>query len=336
MHRHQNQSFNRRRFLAGSAALSGAAWLGRSQPARAEPPPEITTIRLEDFPAICMAPQYLAEELLYAEGFAKVEYPENLANVAMPPDSNDFGMMSAAILVNELDAGSQWVALAGTHAGCQELFGNDRVRSLRDIHGKIVAISGKGSGEHLFISSAAAYVGIDPKKEINWLISNSSAGALQMFMEGRADVYYGFAPQPQLLRAKKIGHVILNTTEDKPWSQYFCCLVAARREFVQRYPVATKRALRALLKATDLCANDPERAARLMADKGHKPGYELSLEILKNLPFARWREDSAEDTLRFHALRLHEVGMIKTDPNTLIARSTDWRFLNELKRELKA
>jgi NitT/TauT family transport system substrate-binding protein len=54
------------------------------------------------------------------------------------------------------------------------------------------------------------------------------------------------------------------------------------------------------------------------------------------LSFNRWRQDNPEDTLRFHALRLHEVGMIKTDPNTLVARGSNWRFLNELKKELKA
>ncbi len=245
-------------------------------------------------------------------------------------------MLGAALLTSDLDANSQWMCIAGSHVGCQELVANDRVRSLSDLRGKVVAISGLGSAEQIFISSVAAYVGINPKTEINWLVANSSAGALQMFMEGKADVYYAFAPQPQLLRAKKIGHVILNTTEDKPWSQYFCCLIAARRDFVRRYPIATKRALRALLKATDICAQDPERAARFMAEKGHEPRYELSLEVYKELPFSRWREMSPEDTIRFHALRLHEVGMIKTSPNKLIAQGTDWRFLNELKKELKA
>ena len=43
-----------------------------------------------------------------------------------------------------------------------------------------------------------------------------------------------------------------------------------------------------------------------------------------------------EDSLRFYALRLQEVGMIKSNPKRLIADGTDWRFLNELKRELKA
>ena len=49
-----------------------------------------------------------------------------------------------------------------------------------------------------------------------------------------------------------------------------------------------------------------------------------------------WREFDPEDSLRFYALRLHEVGMIKSSPNTILAEGTDWRFLNELKRELKA
>jgi NitT/TauT family transport system substrate-binding protein len=50
----------------------------------------------------------------------------------------------------------------------------------------------------------------------------------------------------------------------------------------------------------------------------------------------RHPERNPEDTLRFHALRQHEVGMIKTAPQKLIAQGTDWRFLNELKKELKA
>ena len=40
--------------------------------------------------------------------------------------------------------------------------------------------------------------------------------------------------------------------------------------------------------------------------------------------------------MRLYALRLHEAGMIKSSPNKIIAEGTDWRFLNELKRELKA
>jgi len=62
------------------------------------------------------------------------------------------------------------------------------------------------------------------------------------------------------MRARRIGHVIVNTAVDRPWSQYFCCLLEAYRENVRKNPVATKRALRAILKRRDVCATEPERA----------------------------------------------------------------------------
>ena len=52
--------------------------------------------------------------------------------------------------------------------------------------------------------------------------------------------------------------------------------------------------------------------------------------------YARWRHDNPEDTLRYHALRLREAGMLRTSPQELIAKGTDWRFLSEVKRELKS
>ena len=122
---------------------------------------------------------------------------------------------------------------------------------------------------------------------------------------------------------------------DRPWSQYFCCMVAAHREFVQRYPVATKGALRAILKATNVCAREPERVARFLVDKGYTKNYEYALQAMLEIPYDTWRAYDPEDTVRFFALRLREAGMIRSTPQKIIATGTDWRFLNELKKELK-
>jgi NitT/TauT family transport system substrate-binding protein len=129
--------------------------------------------------------------------------------------------------------------------------------------------------------------------------------------------------------------MILSTATDKPWSHYLCCIVEGNGEFVRAHPIATKRYLRAILKATDMCAANPAQAARRLVDGGFAPRYDYALETLTELPYNRWREFDPEDTM-FFALRLHEVGMITSSPNQLIAEGTDWRFLNELKRELKA
>ena len=56
---------------------------------------------------------------------------------------------------------------------------------------------------------------------------------------------------------------------------------------------------------------------------------------MNEIRYALWRDYDPEDAVRFYALRLREAGMIKSNPNSIIAQGTDWRFLNELKRELK-
>jgi NitT/TauT family transport system substrate-binding protein len=244
-------------------------------------------------------------------------------------------MVAAPEVIPVLDAGEPVVLLGGIHAGCYELFGGPRVQRLSDLKGSRVAVSAIGSPEHTYIASMAAYVGMDPQRDVRWVVGQSSADAMRLFVEGKADAFLAFPPQPHELRAKRVGHLLLDTARDRPWSQYFCCVVAANKEFVRKHPIATKRALRAMLKGADLCAQDPERAARYLVQRQYEPRYEVGLSVLKSLPYARWRESDPEDTVRFHALRLHEVGMIRTTPQKLIAQGTDWRFLNELKRELK-
>ena len=146
----------------------------------------------------------------------------------------------------------------------------------------------------------------------------------------------GFPPQPQDLRARDAGHVILSTAVDRPWSQYFCCMLAGNRDYMRNYPAATKRVLRAILKATDLCAVEPARVARQIVDGGFTARYDYALQTFNEVPYDKWREYDPVDTMRFYALRMHEVGFIKSSPQKIIADGTDWRFLNELKRELKA
>jgi NitT/TauT family transport system substrate-binding protein len=179
-----------------------------------------------------------------------------------------------------------------------------------------------------------AYVGLGPRKDLN-VVTYPGPESMRLLADGKIDAYLGFPPEPQEMREKQIGHVVVNSTVDRPWSQYFCCMLAGNREFVRTHPVATKRALRAILKAANICTLDPEQAARIIVDKGYAKRYDYALQVMKDIPYGQWREYSAEDTLRFYALRLHEVGMIKSSPQKLLAQGTDWRFLNELKQELK-
>jgi NitT/TauT family transport system substrate-binding protein len=329
----------RRDFLANSAAVAAATLAAVPQRADAQAALDTRTIRFFYDPVICVAPMFLAEELLRMEGFTEIAYIKRHADETVPDALRegraDLTATNVPSLMLALDEGQPISVIAGMHVGCFELFGNDRVNAVRDLKGKRIAISATGSGEHVYVASMLAYVGMDPRRDVHWVTARTVPESMRLFVEGKADAFLGFPPQPQELRARRIGRVIVNTTHDRPWSQYFCCMIAARGEFARKYPVATKRALRALLKAADVCAQDPQRAARYLVERGYTPRYDTALEVVKELPYRSWREYEAEDTIRFHALRLHEVGMIKTTPLKLIAQGTDWRFLDELKRELK-
>src|SRR6516165_1990765 len=329
---------NRRHFISGIAAAAGGSLLRPASISAAEGAPETTSVTLAKTPALCTAPQFIAEELLRAEGFTEIRYVETIAPdvpSAVGAGKVDFSMANASQFVAAIDAGEPVTLLGGIMVGCFELFGGDNVRSIGDLKGKTVGVQAIGSQPHTLVTLMAAQVGLDPKTDTRFII-DPKLKPIELFAAGKIDAFLGFPPEPQELRARKIGHVLVNTALDRPWSQYFCCTLAARRDYVGRNPVATKRVIRAMLKATDLCASEPERAARRLVDGGFVDSYEYALQTLNDNPYAHWHDYDAEDTVRFYALRQHEVGVIKKSPQRNIADGTDFRFCDELKRELKA
>ena len=336
----QNDYWSRREFLTNLGLAGTTALLGLERNAiAAEPPPETTKIRVIEPSEICSGTALtVAQELLKGEGFTQLQIKKSTGiegNNAIARGEADFSITPVPSLVTRIDAGEQLLLLAGVHVGCFELFGSERIRSLRDLKGKRVAVSVLGSGRHIFLATMLTHVGLDPRRDVDW-VTRPVAESMQMFVRGEIDAFMGFPPEPQELRAKKVGHVVVNTTTDKPWSQYFCCMAFGNRVFVRKHPVATKRTLRAFLQAANICALEPQRAAKLRVDKGYTADSEYALQTIKELPYDRWRDYDPEDTVRFFALRLHEAGLIKSSPQKIIAEGTDWRFLRELKKELKA
>ena len=331
---------SRRRFLVSTSLAAAAGVFAPRAVLAAEGPPETTKIRLRKQLSICFAPLYVVEAFLHAEGFTDVQWvtssPDIVAEVKMVERGDvNFGINFAGTIVHQLDGGLQITALGGLHAGCYELFAKEPINSVKDLRGRRVAVDHRSGGQHLYIAIMASNVGLDPNQDIEW-VTSSDVSALDRFAAGEADAFLGFPPEPQRLRARGHDRVILNTTLDRPWSQYFCCVMYGNPTWVRDHPVATKRFLRAMYKAADFCTADPAQAAQVLFDGGFAERYDYALETIESIPYDLWHEYDSEDTLRFFGLRLHEAGMLKHSPNDLIAAGTDWRFVNELKREMKA
>ena len=202
----------RRALLAGFAFASAAGALGlRPRWAAAEPPPEITTLRIAHSPAICFAPQYVAEDLLRAEGFTSVQYvPAATGWASLSAREADISAADIPSVVHQVDQRRPLVILAGLHVGCYELFGTARIRRITDLKGKSIGIPGLHSGRHLMLSTMLAHVGLDPRRDVGW-VTQPAAESIPLLADEKIDAYMGFPPEPQELRTKRIGHVVVST-----------------------------------------------------------------------------------------------------------------------------
>src|SRR6516164_6558525 len=252
-------------FAGGAAATAGLIFGDGLRFAQGEEAgPETTKITLAKTPSLCTMPQYVIDELLAAEGIAQVDYVVTdsgpLLSKAIASGQIDFSMHFSGPLVLLLDRGRKVTMLAGVHVGCFELFAKSGMRTIADLKGRSVGISALESSPHVFVSAMAALVGLDPTRDINW-VTSADPKPIDLFLDGKVDAFLGFPPDPQRLRAQGVSHVIVNSAQDRPWSQYFCCMLDANPEFVRAKPIATKRVVRAILRATDLCLSAATKVA---------------------------------------------------------------------------
>ena len=132
----------------------------------------------------------------------------------------------------------------------------------------------------------AGYVGLDPDKDINW-VTSASVKPIELFVDGKIDAFLGFPPEPQELRARQIRPCDRQQRDGPPLVAVLLLLSGGERGFRPQVPIATKRALRAILKAADVCATEPERVAQLLVDGGLPLGYDYALQTLNEIPYDR-------------------------------------------------
>jgi NitT/TauT family transport system substrate-binding protein len=128
----------RRHFLTNIGFGIAAGALPFRHADAAEPPPEITTLRLAKLPVICFAPHYVCEELLQTEGFTDIRYLD-ADSITISHDLGhgqyDFATNLAISHIGAVDAGARIAILSGVHAGCYELFGREGIRGVADLKG---------------------------------------------------------------------------------------------------------------------------------------------------------------------------------------------------------
>jgi NitT/TauT family transport system substrate-binding protein len=303
----------------------------------ADGPLETTSIRLYSLPpANCIAAMYMAEPFLQEEGFTDVQYPPYTPKdvfAAFADGKIDFGVAYPAIVTPWIADGLPLTILGGIHLGCWEVVATRDIKTMRDFKGKTVSVVGPQFTDGIFMAMTLANVGLDWNKDVT-VVNNLPADSAQLLAAGEIDGIVALPPFSTDLRAKGIGHVVLDSIVDPPWSNYYCCSPVANRDWIEQHPVAAKRALRAMLKGADVVAKDPEGVARHMVDRQLTSSFDYTCELLKKMPYDVWRDFDPVDSIRFYALRLKEAGIIKAAPDEILERGTDFRYFQQLRKEL--
>ena len=272
----------------------------RPRPSRRRKPPASGSMKIR---GICVGPAYMAEELLRVEGFTDVQYvADDVRDRRSGVPSRAASSTSAGFvgpLLVRIDARD-----ADRHAGrrprrsassCSAPSASDAIRDLR---GKTSAFRGSARPASVPVAAWRPMSGSTRARTSTGSSSLRSEGERSCSPTGKVDAFLGFPPEPQELRAKEIGHV---DRQQRAWTSRGRSTSAAwwsaTASSCGKHPVATKRALRAILKASDLCAAEPERVARSFSStRGYVQRYDYALQTLSDVPYDRWREYDPEDT----------------------------------------
>jgi NitT/TauT family transport system substrate-binding protein len=233
-----------RRGLIGVLSAAAAGTLAWPLAAPGQDKLETASVRLVLDPSTCLAPEYVAEALLRDEGFTTIEYVEVATDAddqaSIAEGKADFAVDFALKYVTAIDAGLPITVLGGLHIGCFELFVHESIRNIHDLRGR--RIGGEaigGSSAQQFLVSLGAAIGFDAVRDVHW-VTEGTPSPLELFVKGELDAFLAHPPEVQQLRARRVGHVLVSSTNDRPWSQYYCCAIGANNDFIRKHPVATK------------------------------------------------------------------------------------------------
>jgi sulfonate transport system substrate-binding protein len=155
----------------------------------------------------------------------------------------------------------------GIHRGCLRVqaAAKGNIRTVKDLRGKRIGVPGMGTPPFIFANRVLGANGIDPSKDVTWLVF--PAGELGLALDkGEVDAVADSEPIGSMLVAQGKVRNIADQAVDMPYADEYCCAVLVNGKFLARNPKASAAATRALLKAAKWVETNPKAAAKLSVE----------------------------------------------------------------------
>jgi NitT/TauT family transport system substrate-binding protein len=323
-----------RRGVGAAAALTAGPFLASCAPTLA--PPETTSIRLAA--GACDSAIFGAERYLREEGFTDIQFTDVATATAITAGNAHIGNAFPQSFFNSVESGPKVVSLGGLHPGCNEIWAQPGIASVKDLKGRTITVTSKALANlpYTWMAMALKQAGVDPK-DVNFVVQ-ADADLLKLYLDGKSDAVYVATTAVPALKANPAnkGKAIFSQVMDEPWKSNNCCFIVASEPWYRANPIAAKRAMRAIYRTADALPADRADAAKLATDKGLFGGAPALANVREaaNMVPLDWRTYDLEKAVRFYAPLLTDVGVLKATPDDLL-KGIDLTIFKGLSTELK-
>ena len=227
-------------------------------------------------------------------------------------------------LLKPIEQGLDVKITGGVHSGCLRVQAGAKseIKSAADLKGKKIGIPTMGSPPFLFTSRVLAARGLDPQKDVTWVVVAPEVMGLAL-EKGQVDAVADSEPLGSILAAQANVRTIADQAIDEPYRDEYCCATVVSGKFAASNPAGAAKVTRALLKGAMWVDKNPTAAAKLAVEKKYvASSAELNAQAIGKLKYmpgvSRCRE-----SIGLAASEMKAAGLLNrsTDPAELARRA---------------
>jgi NitT/TauT family transport system substrate-binding protein len=226
-------------------------------------------------------------------------------------------------IMKPVESGMDLKITGGIHTGCLSLqAGVDAdVHKVEDLKGKTIGVGVVGSPPWMFSCRVLAAHGLDPAKDVQWVVFPPDTMELAL-AKGAVDAVATAEPISTILESRQKVRKVAYQAFDLPWADEYCCAVVVNGKLCREHPLAAAKLTRALMRGAKYVNSHQAETARMAVEKKYTPAtVEVNTEAILKLKYqpgvAKCRKNLDEI-----ALDLKKAGFLKasTDPYELAER----------------
>ncbi|MDR2785803.1 MAG: ABC transporter substrate-binding protein [Treponema sp.] len=271
--------------------------------------------------SLCAAPFYLAiaKDYFGEEGlkWERVNVGDGEAMNLLTTGQIDAVNNLLATLIQPLANGLDVQIPLALHTGCVKILAapGSAIKSPADLKGKTIGTASPNSSPTIIAKRYLANLGLrvdgdNPDVEFIY----QSAAELPLLLErGVVDAIGLNDPNAQIVENEGRAIPIINSATDGYLENEFCCVVPVRTATIKDHPEETAKFLRAIQKGARFVQENPDEAAKILADNRFVPGDPgVNAQILRTYDY-RASVSQALPAIERNAKDLQKLGLVAAD-----------------------